>query len=144
MEKVSAYTYRLKLPDEMKLLYNVFHVALLWAYIPPSPDLLPLRTPDFSPFSSVPEKPAEAPPTGLPTPAHELPDDPAQLDIGEYEVNEILSRRPRGRGFQYLVSWKGYSSDHDSWIPRSSLATEGMSQALTAFDRTLGDKDPAI
>ncbi len=144
MEKVSAYTYRLKLPDEMKLLYNVFHVALLWAYIPPSPDLLPLRTPDFSSFSSVPEKPAETPPTGLPTPAHELPDDPAQLDIGEYEVNEILSRRPRGRGFQYLVSWKGYSSDHDSWIPRSSLATEGMSQALTAFDRTMGDKDPAI
>ena len=136
MEQLSSYTYRLQLPHEMRDLYNVFHVALLWKFVPTDPDLQPLRVPDFSSISSVPDKAPLAAPTGFPTPAQLLPDAPAQLDDGEYIVESILARRKRGRGYQYFVKWKNFPDSANQWISRSSAATEGLSQDMTAFDAT--------
>ena len=35
----------------------------------------------------------------------------------EFIVESIVDHRRRGRGFQYLVRWKGYGPDADSWLP---------------------------
>jgi len=35
----------------------------------------------------------------------------------EYEVKEILSARKQGRGIQYLVKWKDYGNEENTWEP---------------------------
>ncbi|GBE85800.1 hypothetical protein SCP_0803220 [Sparassis crispa] len=37
--------------------------------------------------------------------------------VEEWEVKTIVDHRPRGRGFQYLVRFKGYGPEHDVWLP---------------------------
>ena len=37
------------------------------------------------------------------------------LEEGEYEVEEVIHMRKRGRGYQILVKWVGY--DELDWIP---------------------------
>ena len=137
MEKVSNYTYRLQLPDEMKRLHNVFHTALLWAYVPPDPDLLPLREPDFSTLSKTTTKPPILPPTGMPTNVALLPDDPTQLEPGEFLVEKVCSRRLKkhGKSFQYRVKWVGYAESENTWVSRSNAATEGIRQLFDDFDK---------
>ena len=39
----------------------------------------------------------------------------------QYEVERILGQRGRGRKLEYLVRWRGYSSDHDTWEPASEV-----------------------
>ena len=50
----------------------------------------------------------------------ELEDD---LGGGYYEVERIVDRRlnPSTQLFEYLVRFKGYSADHDMWLPASSF-----------------------
>ncbi|XP_020298734.1 uncharacterized protein LOC109862969 [Pseudomyrmex gracilis] len=38
-------------------------------------------------------------------------------------VDRVIKSKGRGRNRQLLVSWQGYSSKFDSWIPASSLTT---------------------
>lgn len=42
-------------------------------------------------------------------------------DALEYEVERILARRKRGRGYQYLVLWRGFGLDEATWEPLSNL-----------------------
>ena len=39
----------------------------------------------------------------------------------EYEVEEILDSKMRGRGLWYLVDWKGYSPEERMWEPAKNL-----------------------
>jgi hypothetical protein len=39
----------------------------------------------------------------------------------QYEVESILAQRGRGRTLEYLVKWKGHSTQHNSWEPASGL-----------------------
>uniref|UniRef100_A0A803JKB7 Chromo domain-containing protein n=1 Tax=Xenopus tropicalis TaxID=8364 RepID=A0A803JKB7_XENTR len=39
--------------------------------------------------------------------------------LSEFEVEDILDYRLRGRQHQYLVKWKGYGPEENSWEPRS-------------------------
>merc|ERR1711934_479236 len=42
-------------------------------------------------------------------------------DSALYEVESILAKKFSGRGISYLVHWKKFSSDHDSWEPFCNL-----------------------
>jgi hypothetical protein len=39
----------------------------------------------------------------------------------QYEVEQIINHRHRGRGMQYLVRWKGYTPMDNSWEPEGNL-----------------------
>jgi hypothetical protein len=39
----------------------------------------------------------------------------------EYEVEEILKHRKRGRGYQYLIKWKNYPLSERTWEPTRHL-----------------------
>jgi hypothetical protein len=86
--RVGAYAYRLRLPPSMSRLHPVFPVVKLLA-APPDP------------ISGRRSRP---------------PPDPVLVDgEEEYEVEVVInSRMFRGR-LQYLVQWKGYSYEHNSW-----------------------------
>jgi hypothetical protein len=50
----------------------------------------------------------------------------------EYKIEEIHGHRRKGRGTQYLVHWKGYGNEDNTWLPQSSLgnAEELLSEYL--------------
>ena len=39
----------------------------------------------------------------------------------EYEVEGVLASRKRGRGIQYLVKWKGYGNEENTWEAKSRM-----------------------
>ena len=43
-----------------------------------------------------------------------------------YKINKILEKRFRRGIREYLVCWRGYSRDFDSWVPTSSLKNMDM------------------
>lgn len=38
-----------------------------------------------------------------------------------FKIDKILSTKGKGRSKQYLVKWKGYSNEFNSWVPASQL-----------------------
>jgi len=92
--RIGPMAYRLKLPYQMKQLHPVFNVVKLT----PAPD---------------------DPITGRKTEDH-----PSPIVIDgevEWEVEEILDSRWHQRRFQYLIKWKGYGHEHNSWESTSEV-----------------------
>ena len=90
---VGPHAYELDLPASVGK-HPVFHISLLEPY-----------------------NQNELPDRRTPTP-------PPELDLdGEnvWEVEEILSSRTRNKKVQYLVKWKGYSPDDNTWEPYDNL-----------------------
>jgi hypothetical protein len=56
------------------------------------------------------------------------PPPPPEIVGGEerYEVEEIIDSRMRGRRLQYLVRWKGYGREENSWILEGDLDTPDL------------------
>ena len=102
-EAVGKQAYRLKLPQTYSRIHPVFHVSLLEPY-----------------FQR--EGADNAPPEPLPVEGQD-----------EWEVEEILDMRIQNKGTFYLVRWKGFSPDHDSWQPETDLthAQEKVQQYLS-------------
>jgi len=92
-EKISSHAYRLKLPQYLKGIHNVFHVSLLQLDVP---DEFPNRKPS-------------------PPPPVEIEGD------NIYVVEQILNSRRRGKGIQFLVRWQGYGPEDDTWETLSNL-----------------------
>ena len=93
--------YRLKLPHWMKQLHPVFNVVKLI----------------LAPEDLITGRKAE--------------DHPPPIVINgeaEWEVEEILDSRWYRRRFQYLIKWKGYGREHNSW----ESASEVFAPELTA------------
>jgi len=92
--QVGPLAYRLKLPHGLRQLYPVFNVVKLSATLD---NLIPGR------------KPQALPP-------------PIVVDGElEWEVEEVLDSRWYRRRFQFLIKWKGFSREHNSWKVASNV-----------------------
>jgi len=62
-----------------------------------------------------------------------FPEPPPDLINGEeeYEVDSIKDHKKKGRNYQYLVVWKGYSDE--TWEPESNL--KNASGILQSYKR---------
>jgi hypothetical protein len=91
--KAGKSAYKLELPRQWHQLYPVFHESLLHPYNTPDP---------------------------LQTTVKALP--PVLIDgTPEYEVERILnSRRRRGR-LQFLIKWKGYGHEENTWESKADV-----------------------
>ena len=95
IEVINPVTYRLELPHSLHRIHNVFHVSLL---SPKHPDQPTLRSQQQPPPLLV----------------------DAQGPL--YAVNDILDRRIRNDKPQYLISWKDYGPEDNTWEPLENLA----------------------
>jgi len=92
--QVGPSAYHLKLPHRMRQLHPVFNVIKL---------------------STAPEDPILGRKPQAPLP-------PIVVDgEEEWEVEEILNSRWYRRWFQFLVKWKGFSKEHNSWEVASNV-----------------------
>ena len=54
----------------------------------------------------------------------------------EYEVEAIVGRRNNGGRVEYLIKWKGYSDEENTWEPESNL-NDGALEEARAYDSLL-------
>jgi len=105
LEKIGKSSYKLEIPKTWKQIHPVFNEVLL------------------SPYHEPAFKGQQRPP---PPPPVEIEGHP------EYEVEEILNVQKQGKkNLSYLVHWKGYTHEEDTWEPLENL--EGSEIALTDF-----------
>lgn len=89
---INPSAVRLTLPPHLRI-HPSFHVSLLKPYVP-----------DTYPDRVVPP----APPVDV-------------QGNDEYEVGEVLDSRVHRRRLQYLIRWKGYGPQDDTWEPSSQV-----------------------
>ena len=70
------------------------------------------------------------------TDVHDL-DDLSTSDEVQAIVEVVLSRRTRPSGLQYLVVWKGYTTDDAHWIPLTRLTTPSAEEQIRIFEAEL-------
>lgn len=101
VRQISPVNFKLALPCQWSLSMSVFHVSKLKSFT-------------ADPFS-----------TSAPPPPPDL-----IMDHLEYEVEAILNSRRTARGaLQYLVKWKGYGREENSWEPLRNLSNAADSIA---------------
>ena len=101
---LSSLSYQLKLPSAWKI-HLVFHASLLTPYRENE-----IHGPNF------------------PTPPPDLIDNKE-----EYEVEQILKHRCRPKSLSFLIQWKGYTAEEDSWEPEANLGN--ASELLKDYKR---------
>ena len=116
IERIGKLAYRLQLPDNMRI-HNVVSVAMLEP-MPAENDPYQRRLP---------------------------PPDTVVVDgQTEYVIDKLINKRRirKGRGWstQYLIRWKGYGPEADTWQPEHTIAE---TQALDDYERLYGE-DSAI
>jgi len=92
--QVGPSAYCLKLPHGMRQLHPVFNIIKLSA----------------APEDPILGRKLQAPPLPIVVDGKE-----------EWEVEEILNSRWHRRRFQFLVKWKGFSREHNSWEVASNV-----------------------
>ena len=102
---ISALTYALKLPPQWKIHSN-FHATELSSYRENE-----IHGPNFT----------EPPPDVID-------------NEEEFEVEAIRAHKRIRSKLQYLVSWKGYPSSNDEWVPETNL--KHAIKLLKAYKKT--------
>jgi len=92
----STKAYRLKLPPLSIKIHAVFHVSLLEPYHQ----------------NTIAGRRSPTPP-------------PVDLEQQEYVIEKIKTTEIKGGQVKYLVSWKGYGLDEDTWEPYENLKDGG-------------------
>jgi hypothetical protein len=94
IKRVTDVTYKLEIPSSWAI-HNTFHVSKLRRYISNDDELFPGRS--LKPMPDI-------------------------IDGNEeYEVEAILADKRVGNTTKYLVKWKGFGSDENTWEPESHL-----------------------
>ena len=93
MERIGAVAYRIRLPDSMARVHNVFHVSLLKLYR----------------FDG-----------NLQPPPLQIELEGEVLDVFE-RILDHRPKGPARRNTEYLVKWEGYGHEHNTWEPVSSF-----------------------
>ena len=132
--KLSEYTYKLDLSKVkgMSRLHPVFHIALLWKS-KPTPEDLKNRFRDETAESAY----SAADLSGDTVNGSETPELAAAqtgMTEGVYAVEEILDRKKDGNSYKYLVKWRGYGPEDNSWEPRRNLMGTGAKKLAKAMD----------
>jgi hypothetical protein len=118
---INRNAYQLQLPPQLKALHPVFNISRLKPYIASNPK-----------FATRPQRFDRPPPEA----------DADTNGDAVFEVERIVAARGRGRGLRYLVAWKGYPPEENTWEQRSSLVN--AREALAEFEATHGRvPDPA-
>lgn len=53
----------------------------------------------------------------------------------KYTVEKIIDVRTRNKKKEYLVKWKGYTTDKSTWEPASNLIEDGFGPEIKAFNK---------
>ena len=101
--RIGTHAYRLKLPATMSRIHPVFHVVKL---LPAPRDTIPGRR------------------------NTEVPEPDIINDEEHYEVEEILDSRFFRRKLQYLVAWKGYGYEENTWTNATDVNANDLVKAF--------------
>jgi hypothetical protein len=96
IDRISPVAYKLQLPRSWKI-HPVFHVSLLQPAIVDEQLHPPVTDDNLRPPPDIID------------------------EQEEYEVDTVIDHRYRHRKKEYLVKWKGYSADENTWEPLSNL-----------------------
>lgn len=109
LQEISPVVYKLKLPNTMKI-HPVFHVSQFKKYNEPARERINKEI---------------------------TPTLPVAVDIQqEYKIEKILQRKKVGRGYKYLIKWKGYPESENTWEPKRNFNAKGL-QAIQEFEQTI-------
>ena len=112
LERIDRLTYRLELPDNMRI-HDVVSVAHLKPVINSAKDSYRRR---------------RSPPSVI-----------VLNEENEYEIEKLIRKRRirRGRDWstQYLIRWRDYGPEHDTWQPEHTVAD---TLALNDYERLHG------
>jgi transposase InsO family protein len=100
-EVVNSNAIRLALPPQMQALHPVFNISRLKPYVSSGAS-----------FASRPQRYDRPPPE-----AHSDSNGEAL-----WQVNRVLACKKVGRGKRYLVAWKGYPPEENTWEPHASIS----------------------
>jgi hypothetical protein len=115
---VNANAYTLELPPQLQALHSTFNISKLKRYRDGA--------------SAFPDRPLRF---NRPPPEAEADSNGDQA----FEVERIVAQRKRGRSMQYLVAWKGYPPEENTWQSRSDLAKS--KELLEEFEANQQDEE---
>ena len=110
IEVVNANAYKLKLPPQLQALHPTFNIDKLKPYRD-GRRLFPSRPQQY-----------DRPPPEIAADSN---------GDAEFVVDRVVAQRKRGRVKEFLVAWKGYPPEENTWEPRAAVA---HTDALAEFE----------